>query len=71
MHRMLIYKIARHIIILHSTYDCDLICTFSEGNRYVDVILTWEGKEFTKVQKFKLDPKTSTKILFTALRVDE
>jgi hypothetical protein len=58
---MLIYKIVRHIIILGTTPNYNLICTFPSENGYIDVVLTWKGDGFTKVPRFKLKPGAPTK----------
>jgi hypothetical protein len=65
LHRMLICKIARHIIILGTTFNCNLICTFPSGNGYIDVVLTWKGGGFAKVRRFKFDPEAPTKASLT------
>jgi hypothetical protein len=68
---MLIYKIVRHIIILGTTHNYDLICTFPEGNGCFDVLLTWKNDGFTKVQSFKLDPEAPTKVSLTIATKNE
>jgi hypothetical protein len=61
LYEMLIYKIARHII-LGATPNCNLACKFPSGNGYIDVVLTWEDDGFTKIRRFKLDPEAPTKV---------
>jgi hypothetical protein len=55
---MLIYEIARYIVKIPHGYT--LSCTFSSGNRFIDVIL--EGKRGLIVQKFELDSETPTEV---------
>jgi hypothetical protein len=59
---MLIYKIIRHIAIGDRTRNCNFICTFSEGNGYIGIVLTWNNTKFTEVQRVKLDPKAPTRV---------
>jgi hypothetical protein len=59
---MLIYKIARHIIIRGTRY-WRLSCTFPEGNWYIDVVLTRRNhSKPAETQRFKLDPGAPTKV---------
>jgi hypothetical protein len=65
LYRMLIYKIVRHIIVIGSTPNYNLICTFPSGNRYIDIVLTWKNDGSTKVRRFKLDSQAPTKVSLT------
>jgi hypothetical protein len=67
---MLIYKIARHIVITDAALDYSLSCTFPEGNWYIDVVLVRKNHKLAKPQKFKLDPKAPKEVsLTTAFRI--
>jgi hypothetical protein len=55
---MLIYKIGRRITIHNTALNYKLICTFPEGNGYINVALAWEDE----VRRFKLDPEVPTEV---------
>jgi hypothetical protein len=66
---MLIYGIIR--VIKESHFVRNLSCIFPEGNRYIDIELTWSSNKTPKVWKIKLDPEVPTKALFTTLEAFE
>ena len=57
---MVTYEIVRYIADPDPYYTLD--CTFPPGNRLISVVLVWE-KRPKEVQKFKLNPKPSIKVL--------
>jgi hypothetical protein len=69
LHRILIYKIVRHIILGTTTPNGNFICTFPSGNGYIDVVFTWKDDEIKKVERFQLDPGAPKEVLLTTTTI--
>jgi hypothetical protein len=71
LHRMLIYKIIRYIIMIYPFWNRSLSRRFPSGNWYIDVLLAWRDHEFAEARRFKLDSEAPTKVsLTTTFRVE-
>jgi hypothetical protein len=65
LYQMLNYKIARHIIVTHDLLNVSSSGTFPSRDGYINVALTCNNGESTKVRRFKLDPEAPTKVSLT------